>query len=373
MSDKKANILFFCSFPPPNTGQTIATKLIHDALADYYSIDVINIADENRFKRKSGAFSFSIVITLVKKFVELRKKLKTKSYDIVYVVFAPYTFSLLRDLAYTIIIKRSSEAVLIAHLHCGNYGDNFKKGIKKKLFDYLLQQTNKLIFLSPLLKHFKYPAEKTFFLTNMISADVVCTNKEVEEKLSARQNEGQFRIFFISNMIIEKGYEDLIAAAKILKQKNTKSFSVHLVGSWPSDGIREEFEKKLKEEKLEELVNIYGTVTDRAKIKSFFLEADVLVLPTYYPVEAQPLSIIEAFNAATPVISTYHASIPDMIAEGKNGFLIQARSPKEIADRIETLFEFSSWHQMACNARKSYLETYQRNITLPKLLEIFKS
>lgn len=372
MSSKKSNILFFCSFPPPNTGQTIATKLIHDALIDEYSIDVINIVDKNRFERKSGAFSLSVMSKLFKKLMELRKALKKKSYDIVYVVFAPYTFSLLRDVAYTRIIKRANNSTLIAHLHCGNYGENFKTGINKKLFNYLLKQTDKLIFLSPMLKHFDYPVQKTFFLTNMISEDIVCSHEEIEGKLRTKQEQEQFNIFFISNMIVEKGYEDVVEAVKIIKERTIKSFSVHLVGGWPSDDIRRIFEQKIEEDGLEKEVHIYGPITDRAKIKSFFLEADVLVLPTYYAVEAQPLSIIEAFNAATPVISTFHASIPDMITDGKNGFLVQKKSPVEIADKLEVLFEFSLWQRMACSARKTYLETYQRDVILPTLLDIFK-
>lgn len=373
MGTQQSDILFFCSFPPPNTGQTIATKLIHDALAKQYSIDVINIADKNRFERKSGGFSFSVVLNLFKKLAELRKSLRKKKYSIVYVVYAPYTFSLLRDVAYTWIIKRTGNAKLIAHLHCGNYGDNFKNGYKRKLFEYLLKQTDTLIFLSPMLKHFDYPENKTAFLTNMISEDVVCTEEDVAEKFNSKQGQEHFSIYFISNMIAEKGYEDLVEAAKILSRKKKLSFSVHLVGGWPSVAIKTAFIKRIRAEGLGEIIKVYGPVTNRATIKSMFLEADVFVLPTYYPVEAQPLSIIEAFNAATPVIATKHASIPDMVKNDENGFLIDKKNPQAIADKILSLLDRKKWHEMALKSRQTYLETYQKNIIAPKLKSIFRS
>ena len=95
-------------------------------------------------------------------------------------------------------------------------------------------------------------------------------------------------------------------------------------------------------------------------------------MPTYYAIEAQPLSIIEAFNAATPVISTIHASIPDMIDNGLNGYLVPKQSPHEIADSIIKLAQFDIWKPMALKARHKYIQCYTNDILLQKLIRFFK-
>ena len=61
------------------------------------------------------------------------------------------------------------------------------------------------------------------------------------------------------------------------------------------------------------ICEVHGGVSERSIIKEFLNRADAFVLPTYYPIEAQPISIIEALNSGTPVIATNHASIPEMI------------------------------------------------------------
>lgn len=56
----KSKILFFTAFPPPNTGQTIATKLIYESIDPYFSLNKINIVDKKRLSRDSGKFSLSV-------------------------------------------------------------------------------------------------------------------------------------------------------------------------------------------------------------------------------------------------------------------------------------------------------------------------
>ena len=85
--------------------------------------------------------------------------------------------------------------------------------------------------------------------------------------------------------------------------------------------------------------------------------ADIVLLPSYYKIEAFPISIIEALNSATPVIGTNHA-IPEIILNGSNGFIVDEQSPKQIADCIIKLNELNVWKEFASNARNSFLQNY---------------
>lgn len=56
-------------------------------------------------------------------------------------------------------------------------------------------------------------------------------------------------------------------------------------------------------------------------------------------VDNQPLSILEAFAAGTPVVSTAAGGIPVMIRDGETGLLLKQREPEAMAAAVESLLE----------------------------------
>ena len=62
--------------------------------------------------------------------------------------------------------------------------------------------------------------------------------------------------------------------------------------------------------------------------------ADVFVLPTFYPFEGQPLVLLEALAAGVPVVSTFHAGIPETVRNEKEGLLVPANDPPALAGAI---------------------------------------
>jgi glycosyltransferase involved in cell wall biosynthesis len=65
---------------------------------------------------------------------------------------------------------------------------------------------------------------------------------------------------------------------------------------------------------------------------------DILALPTYYPWEAFPISILEAMSRGKMVISTDRAAIPDILTDldgNKCGCIVGERSPEQIYNAIK--------------------------------------
>ena len=65
--------------------------------------------------------------------------------------------------------------------------------------------------------------------------------------------------------------------------------------------------------------------------------ADIFVFPTYYPLEGQPLAILEAMAASLPVVSTPRAAIPDCVIHGETGVLVQERSSVALVEALKSL------------------------------------
>jgi colanic acid/amylovoran biosynthesis glycosyltransferase len=58
------------------------------------------------------------------------------------------------------------------------------------------------------------------------------------------------------------------------------------------------------------------------------------VIPSYGDAEGTPNTILEASAAALPVIATRHAGIPDVVVDGKTGFLVAERDVAGMADAM---------------------------------------
>lgn len=69
----------------------------------------------------------------------------------------------------------------------------------------------------------------------------------------------------------------------------------------------------------------------------FFTRADVLVLPTLC--DGFGMVITEAMAQGLPVITTYNSGGPDLITEGKNGFLLEVGNIEQLANRLKWCVE----------------------------------
>jgi len=117
------------------------------------------------------------------------------------------------------------------------------------------------------------------------------------------------RLGFLSNLIPEKGLDTAIAVAATLR---TRGAAATLVIAGPvldrsAGRILEEAKKRLGP-----ALDYRGAVHGTAK-ETFFGDIDVLLFPTRYANEAQPLVLIEALAHGVPVIATARGCIGEDI------------------------------------------------------------
>ncbi len=142
----------------------------------------------------------------------------------------------------------------------------------------------------------------------------------------------KFFIGTIANFYQTKGLDYLIEAFNLLNTKNQiQDVKLLLIG----DGReRVNLEKKISDYGLKEKVILLGQIPEAFK----YIEAfDVFVLPSVK--EGFPWAILEAMAAKVPVISTSVGAVPEIIENGKNGILVEPKSPGQLAEAIQYLLE----------------------------------
>ena len=269
---------------------------------------------------------------------------------------SPTPLGHLRDLLTVLPAFRSGQRVY-AVVHWGRFDRLFTSTLTAPTARRLLvPRVDGFVFLSEGLSERCapwIPAAKRRVIPNTIDDVVCCTPEEVEAKQRDRAARQRLRLLFFSNMIREKGYLDVLEAVRRLHRQGV-AVEADFAGGWTSEADEADFERRVAAGGLQGVVAHHGAVRDRARAKRLLLDADVLLLPTFYPTEAQPLSILEAMNAATPVVATAHAGIPELVRHGREGLLVPPRDPATIAHAVLELQDAERWLDLSRNARDRF-------------------
>lgn len=139
-------------------------------------------------------------------------------------------------------------------------------------------------------------------------------------------------VIFVGRLHPLKGVQYLIEAMVIVHQE-LPDVKLVVVG----DGI-----ERAKLEKFAEELNLNGCIQftgqlPQESIPRLMHQAEVFVLPSIS--EGFGIVNLEAMAAGLPIVATNVGGIPDVIEEGVNGFLINAKNSDEIAGKLLILLQ----------------------------------
>lgn len=324
--DPNANVLLIGPFSPPVNGVSFANDiLLKNFCTQKMRIETVNTSTSTLSSNQGSKFSKRKAFSFLHIYLEIYKVFYTQ---LLYVTPGQTFFGILKYSPFflsAIILNKP----YIIHVH-GNYlGREYKtlRGIKRKIVHYLLSNASAGIVLSKSLReNFSgiLPADKIFVVENFVENEIYKIKKLIKKK-------DKPRILYLSNLMLEKGILELLDALVILKSNNI-DFHAILAGAIEDD-LKGEIDKRLKV--LGDRVEYVGTVSGPNKIMKF-LDANIFILPTYYKMEGQPISLLEGLATGNIIITTNHAGIPDIIGQS-NGYLIKPKSAHAIAECIEKI------------------------------------
>lgn len=268
-------------------------------------------------------------LRLVKKVRQVRKLLKNQKFDLCYLTLTTAGPGFYKDLVFVWLLQAFKQRI-VYHFHNKGVSQAGKNYINDKLYRYVFADV-KVIALSKLL----YPD-----ISRYISEDNVyyCANSvpkaESPSGITLEANPGKISILFLSNMTILKGAHILLEACSILNERDIP-FVCHFVGDWafiPED----EFQQKLNELHLSDKVFAHGKKYGRDK-EQYLSSADIFVLPTLK--ECYPLVLLEAMQFGIPIIASREGAIPEIVKNHQNGILLTETSPREVAEKVQYLYE----------------------------------
>jgi glycosyltransferase involved in cell wall biosynthesis len=140
-------------------------------------------------------------------------------------------------------------------------------------------------------------------------------------------------VLMVANLAPHKGQETAIRATAVLKRAGV-DIVCWLAGveRQGGEGYTTRLQVLCNELKVADRIQFLG---QRDDVSDLLRAADIFVLPSTS--EGLPLSVLEAQATKVPVLAAPTAGIPEVIIDGKTGFLIPAQDIVGYAQRIESL------------------------------------
>lgn len=325
--NKKSRILFILHLPPPVHGAAMMGKYIHDSKIINESLDCsyINLALAKDMQ-DIGKGGIRKLFDFIKLLLHIRNQVKKLKPDLCYVTPNAKGGAFYKDFVVVMMLKVLGQKVVI-HYHNKGVKTEQNKILDNFLYKRFFKNLKVILLAEGLYQDVcKYVNRKDVY---------ICPNGIPEQKdIPVRKSHKGFNVLFLSNMMAAKGVWDLVDACKILKDRN-RNFQCNFVGKW-SDISEEEFNNKIQEYRLNDIVFAYGAKYGNEK-NEFFENTDCFVFPTFYHNECFPLVLLEAMEQEIACISTDEGGIRGIIDDNKTGYVVEKNNPLLLAEKLEYL------------------------------------
>jgi len=158
---------------------------------------------------------------------------------------------------------------------------------------------------------------------------------DTEYLKSQNESVADYDFLMIGRILKDKGVVEFLEAARKLREFNSE-IRLSLVGGFdpgnPSEIKQQGFNNWLNESGVEYL----GETQD---IKAVIESARIIVLPSYR--EGLSRALIEGASMSRPLVTTNVPGCRDVVLDGENGYLCEARNSEDLYLKMKKIFSLS--------------------------------
>ena len=213
-----------------------------------------------------------------------------------------------------------------------------------------------------------WPEDKVVFLQNF--ADDAILDRAANAGADATDRENPYLLFF-GRLSAEKGVDTLLRAFDAALPNLPQGMRLVVVGDGPDAA---EFKTLASSLGCASRIEFAGYQTGGA-LQAYVERASLAIASSRWR-ENMPYSIVEAFAAGTPVVGTNIGGIPELVDEGKTGFICEPGDVPSMADAIlrgtSAFLDRSAYSMLQRNCRSYVMENCSREKFMNDLVNLYK-
>ena len=310
-------------------------------------------SDTHTYAYNRSNFKFFTLLSLLISQVYLSYKiLKYKDEDVIIYVNTMLPFG-------SAIIGKLLGKKVIYHIH----ETSLSPKLLKKFLRWIINKTaSKIIFVSNSLKERElFKGKKQTVIYNALPKSFL--NLAFKHSYSRLDKNGNFNIYMISSLKSYKGINEFVEIAQKCLTNNALKFILIL------NAKQKDIDKYFKNIKLYENIKIFKTQNDlHQHYKNAGLVLNLSRVNEW--VETFGLTIIEAMAYGIPVIVPPVGGPSEIVQDDVEGYLISSYNTKQIANKIEMLFQDNSLCMRLSQNCKLKSKRFDESVFNKKILEI---
>lgn len=332
-------ILLISSLPPPDGGVSSLTEIMmRTEPRRPYFYKLINTSIWPRVLFDDTPFNFAELKRLLRIITSTYKVLHRDKPSLLHFNFTPSRVSLPRDFL-LVLIARHFHTPIAIHFHgdlvntAGSYGF-----IRLSLLKFILNHSNVNILLN------KHSFDKAKQMASNIPARYLPNFVERtpnNPNLSKQPSQPFPLTVFVGGISEGKGVSELLKAAILVDKMRFK-----FIGNFTS-GMKLKCNEILIKNNLIDRVEFCGGINHQQVLHEMW-QSDIFCLPSHK--EGFPITVLEAMACGLPVIGTDVGAIPDLIEDGRGGFLSPVRDVEALANNLIKLRD----NPVLCNQMGAY-------------------
>lgn len=227
-------------------------------------------------------------------------------------------------------LARLFGAATLLQIHSPRLNEYLNQPFQRFLIQILLRTADTVCVLTPWWRERLLGAGVTgriAIIPNPLPQNLVEAAQKPVGEDADRDDRRVLNVLAMARLVSGKGFDVAIRAFALLPA----TFGLTIAGDGP---LRHELERLAQELGLQDRVRFVGWAAGNEK-ERLLREADIFCLPSTY--DAFPMSMVEAMAYGVPVVAVKWGGIPDMVADGKTGILVDRPDPGAIAEAMKRL------------------------------------
>lgn len=171
--------------------------------------------------------------------------------------------------------------------------------------------------------------------------------------------EDEIRFLFIGRVMKEKGIDELLEVAKKIKKQYSNIY-FDIVGP-----LEDDYKMQIEEFVEQDVIVYHGYQKD---VKPYIEKCHCFVLPSYH--EGMANTLLEAAAMGRPLITSNIHGCLEAVEEGKNGYLVEAKSVESLFIQMEKFIclSYDNKKEMGQTSRKVVCKRFDKQKIVRKTI-----